>query len=456
MRFSDLPRVPELHCRLRPDCALSRSVDGTFFVLRRPRGMLLPFAPYEEAFAAALDRLPAGAHASELRDLAVAAGGPDRASAFMIVLRRLACAGFVEFPLHDAAGERAVLLPQHAAFVPSLAEEPAAGVGLDRFAFIRRDDRGWLLESPLAGARLSFSDLAALETSVVRRALASAGFLNLPEKHSLRREALEQWEFHDLAFHCHHREGWHHDPMGATFPHRGRIPPLAAVRPPWDGDRTALPAAASDHGGRSLVDVLAMRASHRSYDPDRPISLGDIGALFDRAARIRCGRSMPAAMGNRWDGMRKVQRPYPTGGACGELELYLAVDRAADVQPGLYHYDAEGHALVRISGPTPAVEALLADARTSAGGIAATQTLVIVTARFARVMWKYSSIAYATILRDTGVLYQTLYLAATDLGLSPCALGKGNAATFAEATGLDPVVEGSVGEFLVGGRPWSR
>ena len=91
-----------------------------------------------------------------------------------------------------------------------------------------------------------------------------------------------------------------------------------------------------------------------------------------------------------------------------------------------------------------------------AGGIPETQALVIVTARFARVMRRYRSIAYALILRDTGVLYQTLYLAATDLGLAPCALGVGDAAIFAEATGLDPLIEGSVGEFLLGGRPAQR
>ena len=203
--------------------------------------------------------------------------------------------------------------------------------------------------------------------------------------------------------------------------------------------------------------MLERRASLRTYDADHPITRGDIGALFDRAARIRGDLATPAGpAGERGNVEVVVKRPYPTGGACGELELYVAVDRAADIEPGLYHYDAAGHALVRISGRTPAVSSLLAEARTSAGGIPETQALVIVTARFARVMWKYRSVAYALILRDTGVLYQTLYLAATDLGLAPCALGAGDATLFAEATGLDPLIEGSVGEFLLGGRPARR
>ena len=39
---------------------------------------------------------------------------------------------------------------------------------------------------------------------------------------------------------------------------------------------------------------------------------------------------------------------------------------------------------------------------------------------------EYSSIAYALILKDVGVLLQTLYLMATDMGLGGCAIGTGN------------------------------
>ena len=46
-----------------------------------------------------------------------------------------------------------------------------------------------------------------------------------------------------------------------------------------------------------------------------------------------------------------------------------------------------------------------------------------------------------------------LYLAATELGLSPRGLGSSDAALFAHVTGLDPTVEGSVGDVILGGRP---
>src|SRR5215470_14686816 len=53
-------------------------------------------------------------------------------------------------------------------------------------------------------------------------------------------------------------------------------------------------------------------------------------------------------------------------------------------------------------------------------------------------------------LKHVGVLYQTMYLTATAMGLAPCAVGGGNADLFAKATGLDPYSEASVGEFLLG------
>jgi SagB-type dehydrogenase family enzyme len=80
------------------------------------------------------------------------------------------------------------------------------------------------------------------------------------------------------------------------------------------------------------------------------------------------------------------------------------------------------------------------------------QVLLVISARFGRVMWKYESVAYALILKDVGVLYQTLYLVAGAMGLAGCALGGGNSDRFAEASGLDYYAEASVGEFLIGSK----
>ncbi len=142
-------------------------------------------------------------------------------------------------------------------------------------------------------------------------------------------------------------------------------------------------------------------------------------------------------------------RPYPSAGASYELELYVAVDRCEGLARGFYHYDAGAHALAPIATRAPELAALLAGAE-HAMGAAAPQVLITIAARFGRVSWKYSSIAYALILKDVGVVMQTLYLMATGMGLGGCAIGSANIDLFARTTGLAFHVEGPVGQFALG------
>ena len=80
----------------------------------------------------------------------------------------------------------------------------------------------------------------------------------------------------------------------------------------------------------------------------------------------------------------------------------------------------------------------------------APQILITIAARFDRISWKYSSIAYALILKDVGVLIQTFYLMATDMGLGGCAIGSIDIDLFARMTGIEFHVEGPVGQFALG------
>ena len=116
----------------------------------------------------------------------------------------------------------------------------------------------------------------------------------------------------------------------------------------------------------------------------------------------------------------------------------------------IYHYDAERHALAAIDVRPQDIEAQLYDAEFAIGASAAPQILIVIAARFGRVSWKYSSVAYSLILKDVGVLTQTLYLAATDMGLGGCAIGTNNIDRFARMTGLEFAIEGPVGQFALG------
>jgi SagB-type dehydrogenase family enzyme len=145
-------------------------------------------------------------------------------------------------------------------------------------------------------------------------------------------------------------------------------------------------------------------------------------------------------------------RPYPAGGGLYELELYPVINTSEGIDSGLYHYNPLAHQLCQLSERTKDVEALLKDAWYASGQQDMPQVLIVITARFQRLSWKYESIAYSLILKHVGVLLQTMYLVSTAMNLAPCALGSGNADLFAKATGTDYYAESSVGEFLLGSK----
>src|SRR5262249_54651104 len=174
------------------------------------------------------------------------------------------------------------------------------------------------------------------------------------------------------------------------------------------------------------------------------------------AGVLSCAARAPAAckstlgLGFRDPAVESAVKPYPSAGASYELELYLAVDKCKGLDRGFYHYDAGEHALVPIAVPTHYLEALLTGAKFALDAPAAPQVLITIAARFGRISWKYCSLAYALLLKDVGVLTQTLYLIATDTGLGGCAVGTTNIDLFAKMTGIEFHVEGAVGQFALG------
>jgi oxazoline/thiazoline dehydrogenase len=195
-----------------------------------------------------------------------------------------------------------------------------------------------------------------------------------------------------------------------------------------------------------LTRVIEQRVSLREYG-DAPITTTQVGEFLYRTARARSvtepgfANDKPYAVSSR---------PYPGGGGAYELEVYLTVTACEGIATGFYHYEPREHQLSRISAPSAGTDALLRSACVAAGISHPPQILITVTARFQRMSWKYESIAYAAILKDVGVLYQTMYLVATAMRLAPCALGSGNSDAFAAAADLRYLEESSVGEFMLG------
>ena len=352
---------------------------------------------------------------------------------------------------------------------------------LSRFAYSRRLGHRTVVETPLRPVRLELTDgpavtlwgllsrpagieelsgiLAGADAAAVRLLLqlfCAAGIIGEADaadggSAEDRDPVLKPWEFHDLLFHSRVRFGSHDYLLGATCRFWPETPPLPACKPPMPGDGIELyrpnleQLKAEDY---PFTLVLEERRSVREYAPEA-ITLQQLGEFLYRSARVKSLRRADPARGLIYD---YSIRPYPGGGACHSLELYLTVGECRGLEAGLYHYDSLQHRLTQISGPNKYTGLILKQAQSSSDQQCLPQVVITFTARFRRLSWKYSAIAYSMILKDVGVLYQTMYLVATAMDLAPCALGVGHADCLCQAAGLSYLEESPVGEFLLGSK----
>jgi len=202
--------------------------------------------------------------------------------------------------------------------------------------------------------------------------------------------------------------------------------------------------------GISLGAALEQRRSIRTYG-SRPLSLAEISTLLHHAARVLERTS-------NTKGGELLFRPFPSAGANSELEIYLVADgHVGGLSPGAHYFDAVGHRLRQVRQSDGHHRDLLRSVHEMAGGELNRDpaVIVLVTAVFERVMWKYHDLGLSLIYKDVGGLFQTLYLVATACGLAACALGAGDEAANSRWLGLDPLVESQVGCFLIGPRECS-
>jgi SagB-type dehydrogenase family enzyme len=462
-----------VYARLSAHAALEARGDG--HIVARLDGYALDLG----AFSAAAER------AEDLRiGLPLASFAAGRRAIDQDIdrlVRRLARHGLLEYPVRRSRDDDMVVIePQVADYWP---RTPPLGnaeiLVLSRFAYLRRRGDMMVLESPRAGALVRICNptivtaLALLSTPQrVGRLRRQDGFPGIEllallvdcqilfkidadqdvDLRSAEGDAnLMLWDFHDLLFHARSTPGRHANPLGGTYPCAGVTPPRPAVRDRWPGEPIDLRGLACAQGQvPPVARLLRDRHSVRSFDDVRPITLAELAQFLDRTARVVSTWQSRADLGDAGPVVDYATRPYPGAGAAYELELYLAVQKCEGLVRGFYHYDAGGHALVPIGIRPQELQALLTEAQYSMDAPAMPQIVITIAARFGRVSWKYSSLAYALILKDAGVLIQTLYLMATEMGLGGCAIGSTNIDLFAKMTGMEFHVEGPVGQFALG------
>lgn len=409
--------------------------------------------PSKSLYGCLLKLIDKGANLNEL--IALWDSEADPIEHFFFAMEELHYHRFLSYTAKGEKGPIATLHP----FAGFRWDGRAAQEGkilLSRFAYLRRDEGKFILESPLSFAKLEIFDPLGLEilmriskpalTEEFDSQMGARAFLELLEKGNfLEQEApsLKIWEFHDLLFHSRSRLGRHDNPSGGTFRFLGEMPPFPAIRPSENETLIPLAKADFDENAPSFSKVLEERRSCREYG-EAPITVQQLGEFLYQSAGVRrIGRD------RKYD---TVFRTAPGGGACHPIEIYPLVAHCGGLEPGLYRYHRLEHALSLQAPFSEELQSLLKVPESMLQNGAKVQVLFIFAARFGRMLWKYQSMGYATILKDAGALMQTMYLVATAMGLAPCANGVGNSDLFARCSGLDYLVEGAVGEFIIGSK----
>jgi SagB-type dehydrogenase family enzyme len=222
-------------------------------------------------------------------------------------------------------------------------------------------------------------------------------------------------------------------------------PPPRQFKATPDTEEIRLPSHAAEKD--TFFKTLHARRTHRDFARGK-ISLENTSKLLHSTWGVQ-GYLQTKIFG------RLPYKTSPSGGARHPGEVYLMALRVDGLERGIYHYRAEHHRLARMPGrATPrTASAFCADQPY----VAKAAALFIMTAVFARTMWKYGRArAYRAVLLDAGHLCQTFCLTATRLGLAPFCTAALKDSLIEKDLGLDGISESVLyvaGIGLVASRP---
>jgi putative peptide maturation dehydrogenase len=227
------------------------------------------------------------------------------------------------------------------------------------------------------------------------------------------------------------------DTAVAAFVERYGKPPPHFHRVERGGRALELPLRSREGG---VFAALRRRKTTRAFDPTAALSIEELGVVcyevFGCHGLVAIGEDVTA-----------LKKTSPSGGSLHPIEAYVLIRNVGGVDPGLYHYRMDDHALEPL-------ETFAADeAERLAGEFVCGQTyfanagaLFVLVARFARIFWKYRKHqkAYGVLLLDAGHLSQTFYLVCAELGLGAYVTAAINGANIVERLGLDEFSEGAL------------
>ena len=186
--------------------------------------------------------------------------------------------------------------------------------------------------------------------------------------------------------------------------------------------------------------LLAKRKTCRNFDSERQISSRDLSTMLHRVwGAIGTLELAPGAVA--------VKKNSPAGGGLHATEAYVLVQRAEGLEPGIYHYLSMRHALEKMHGFTQEeMRTLMYRCVAGQDWFQDVPVMVVMTARFDRLFWKYRRHmkAWRVVHLDVGHLSQTMYLSAADLGIGAFVTAAINDHVIEQALGLQTLKEGAI------------
>ena len=159
-------------------------------------------------------------------------------------------------------------------------------------------------------------------------------------------------------------------------------------------------------GGAPLWDVLKRRRSIRKYKP-KPLTLLNLSQLLWASQGIT---------------ERKNElRASPSAGALYPNETYMIGNDVEELAKGIYHYSVKDHRLELLREGDFGKEA--GKAALDQGFAGNAPVLFVMSAVFARSLWKYGERGYRYVYMDAAHAAQNLVTAASALGLGSCLVG---------------------------------
>jgi len=161
-------------------------------------------------------------------------------------------------------------------------------------------------------------------------------------------------------------------------------------------------------GGKPLWEAVAQRRSIREFSRE-PVTFSELSQLLWATQGITL-----RAWGFDF-------RAAPSAGALYPIETYVVANRILEISSGLYHYNVKDAQLILLK------EGFFGSDLSHAGlgqeMLEEAACAFVWTAMVERSKWKYRERAYRYIYMDVGHIGQSLYLAATALGLGCCTVG---------------------------------